>query len=136
MKDNSDKEKFIELRAKGLSFSKISQEIGVSKPVLIKWNSEFQKEIENIRFCIAEEHLEKYQLMKVARVNMFANLLNKALIELDSRNLQGASTKELLSIMQFFDSRLKSEAMTINCITEKPWSLVENLEGVKVPLFD
>lgn len=135
MKDNKDKEKFIELRAEGLSFAKISQKIGVSKPVLIKWNSEFQREIENACFCAAEELLEKYQLMKVVRVKLFASLLNKAITELNSRPLTESSVKELLNIMQFFDSRLKSEGLTIKCITNKPWSS-DNLEDVKIPLID
>ena len=47
MKDMSIKEKFVELRAQGLSFKKIADEIQVSKPILIKWNSEFNKEITN-----------------------------------------------------------------------------------------
>jgi transposase len=31
------KEQFIELRAKGVSYDEIAKEIGVSKPTLIKW---------------------------------------------------------------------------------------------------
>ena len=85
MKDISDKEKFIELRAQGLSFSKISDKIGISKPILIKWNNDLRKEIGNRRFFIAEELLEKYHLMKVGRVRMFTELLNKGLQELEKR---------------------------------------------------
>lgn len=43
-----------------MSFVKISPEIGVSKPTLIKWNQEFDKEIENRRFLAAEELIEKW----------------------------------------------------------------------------
>jgi transposase len=50
MKTNNEKEKFIELRARGLSFSKIAEEIGVSKPILIKWNSELRKEMQTRNF--------------------------------------------------------------------------------------
>lgn len=57
MKTDTEKEKFIELRARGLSFSKIAEAIGVSKPILIKWNSELGKEIANQKF------LAKYFLM-------------------------------------------------------------------------
>ena len=45
MKDSSVKEKFIQLRAKGLSFDKIAKQIKISKPTLLKWSEEFEKEI-------------------------------------------------------------------------------------------
>ncbi len=38
-----EKEKFIQLRAKGLSFDKISKELNISKPPLLKWNEELMK---------------------------------------------------------------------------------------------
>ena len=50
MKNHDNKEKFIELRALGLSFDKISLEIGVSKPTLIKWNRECSKEVANLMY--------------------------------------------------------------------------------------
>ena len=55
MKDLQTKEKFIELRARGLSFNKIAEEIEVSKPTLLKWSSEFSEEIANRRFLASEE---------------------------------------------------------------------------------
>ena len=45
-----EKEKFIEMRAQGISFAKISKEINVSKPILIEWNREFEKEIAHRQF--------------------------------------------------------------------------------------
>ncbi len=85
MKKNEEKEKFIELRAQGWSFSRIAEQTGVSKPILIKWNAEFSKEISNHRFLVSEAVLEKYRLMKVGRLEIFANVLNEALQELQQR---------------------------------------------------
>lgn len=137
MKDSEDKEKFIELRAQGLSFAKISDKIGVSKPILMRWNNDFQKEISNSSFLVAEELLEKYQLMKASRVKMFAELLSRALQELEAREFKLCSSKELLNFIKFFDSRLKSEAASINCITDNPsWDLLEDMEVIKIPLID
>ena len=45
MKDNSIKEKFVLLRAEGLSFDKIAKKIKVSKPTLIEWQKDFRDEI-------------------------------------------------------------------------------------------
>ena len=137
MKDISDKEKFIELRAQGLSFAKISAQIDVSKPILIKWNNEFRKEIANQRFLIAEELIEKYELMKVSRINIFAELLNKAIEELKKRDFETSSIKELIKLVTFLDSNLKAEAESITCITDSlNWIHSEDLESVKIPLID
>lgn len=40
MKSNSEREKFVDLRANGIFYDKISQEMGISKPTLIKWGKE------------------------------------------------------------------------------------------------
>ena len=50
MKTKDEKEKFIELRASGLSFDKIASMLNISKPVLISWSVEFQKEIKNLEY--------------------------------------------------------------------------------------
>ena len=50
MKDTAQKEKFIQLRAKGLSFDKISKEINTSKPTLLKWSEELEGEIANLAY--------------------------------------------------------------------------------------
>jgi len=48
MKNNEVKQKFIELRASGLSFDKISKELDTSKVTLMKWEKEFSQEIKQI----------------------------------------------------------------------------------------
>lgn len=49
MKDQETKEKFVELRAKGLSFDRIAAELHVSKQSLINWAKELETEIGNMR---------------------------------------------------------------------------------------
>lgn len=101
MKDLQTKEKFIELRARGLSFNKIAEEIEVSKPTLLKWSSEFSEEIANRRFLASEELLERYQLTKIARMEVFAKTLNLALQEFQVRKFDLLSTKDLLTLINF-----------------------------------
>lgn len=60
MKDLQCKEKFIQLRAQGLSFDKISKETGISKPTLIKWNQEYSKEVSNLIFFYSENLIEEF----------------------------------------------------------------------------
>ncbi|MFW9876498.1 MAG: hypothetical protein ACFFG0_25675 [Candidatus Thorarchaeota archaeon] len=109
----------------------------MSKPVLVKWNNDLKKELQNRKFFIAEELLEKYHLMKVHRIEIFTKLLNKSLQELEIRDFQSASTKELLNLITFFDTQLKSEALSIKCITENvDLEFAEGLETIKIPLVD
>ena len=59
MKDLSLKEQFIQLRAKGLSFDKISNELSTSKPTLLKWSVELDSEIANLAYLETETLLEQ-----------------------------------------------------------------------------
>ena len=64
MKDQKTKEKFVELRAEGLSFDKIAQRINVSKPTLLTWNKELNTRIEELKSIRYEEILEKFKATK------------------------------------------------------------------------
>ena len=101
-----EKEKFIEMRAQGISFTKISKEINVSKPILIEWNREFEKEIAHRQFLATEELLERYDLMRMARLERFTTLLNSALSELKKRNFELLSSKELLDLIRYLEARV------------------------------
>ena len=49
MKTAEDRERFVELRAAGLSYAKISEALAVSKPTLVSWAKELQVELANAR---------------------------------------------------------------------------------------
>lgn len=135
MKDLETKEKFIELRARGLSFNKIAEEIRVSKPTLLKWNSEFGKEIGNRRYLASEELLERYQLMKASRMEIFAKTLSQALQELQTRKFDLLSTKELLTLINYLDSHLSKEAKSVNYLTEEMTSIFDEMPGCQAKTF-
>lgn len=61
---DQDQLKFIELRAFGCIMLKISNEIGVSKPTLIKWLKKFENEIENTRSIEIESIKEKFNVSR------------------------------------------------------------------------
>ena len=138
MKIFKEKEKFIEMRAQGISFSKISKGINVSKPILIEWNREFEKEIAHRQFLAAEELLERYDLMRMARLERFTTLLNSALSELKKRNLELLSSKELLDLIRYLEARLSEESSKISYVTDKiaASSFPFEAELEKIPLFD
>ncbi len=74
MKSIPSKEKFIELRAQGLSFEKISNELGVSKSTLIKWDRECSDSITNVLYFNIENLLERYRLVKKFRIEALSSV--------------------------------------------------------------
>lgn len=117
MKNNHEKNKFIELRAKGLSFDKISAELNISKPTLLQWNAEFSREIANMSYLEFETLLSQYQLAKKMRLDAFAAMLEKAMNELKSRSFEGLSTKDLLSFIISIESKIREEIRPVHYFT-------------------
>lgn len=113
MKNQEKKEKFIELRSKGLSYSTIAQELNISKPTLIKWNQEFSKEVSNLLYLHVEGLLEKYKLCKIHRIEILAKSLTDAFDELAKRNFTEMSTKDLINLTLTLERSLKKEMKSI-----------------------
>ena len=119
MKENEVKQKFVELRAEGLSYDKISKEIAVSKPTLMKWEKEFSREIKELRFIQFETLKEKYLMTKEARVENYGELLTKAKEELKSRDLKDISSDKLLNMINSLEDKFKEEFKGISCYSKE-----------------
>lgn len=76
---------------------------------MIKWSSEFSKEIDNLKYLYLDEIIEKNNLMREKRIEMLSILLNNALEEIKSRDLINVKTGDLLKIIMVLDKKLKSE---------------------------
>jgi transposase len=120
------KELFIELRAKGMPYEQIAEEIGVSKPTLIKWGKEMQMEICNFRALELESLQEKYFVSKKKRIELFGQYLERLNQELLKRDLSEISTEKLYDMTMKTAASLKQEETEIR-IKEKA-SLEDTLE--------
>lgn len=98
MKDIDKQKEFIELRAKNWSFQRISDEIGVSKPTLIKWDKEFTYEIETLNSIELEELYQEYQTTQRQRVEYLGETHQKLIKELQNRDLSDVKTDKLLEM--------------------------------------
>jgi predicted transcriptional regulator len=107
------KEKFIELRAEGYSFTEVAKVLGVSKPTLIKWSRELQTEIENAKAINLDALSRKYIVAKEKRIEAFGQRLEKLLTELDKRELSEISTEKLFKIILDLSDRLKAEEVPL-----------------------
>lgn len=112
-KTTAEIEKFIELRAKGYSFDRIAEEINTSKPTLLKWSSEYNKELEEQQYFELQNLLSQYGLMRKSRVEGVSVLLQGVMEELKKRankeQLAGLSTDKLFSLFLSLEGRLEHE---------------------------
>ena len=109
MEKIEQKEKFIELRAKGYSFDKIAKELGRAKQTLIDWSKELEEEIANHKALELEALYEKYYLHKETRLQTFGELLGKIKKEIEKRNLSDVSTEKLLELYLKYQAQAKEE---------------------------
>lgn len=123
----AEKQKFIELRARGFSFDKLSKELGISKPTLLKWSQEYSKEIANLTYFQLEAILAQFRLEKNARVEAMASLLDRASEELKSRPLDNLSIKELLYVINHAQERLQAELSSVRFVTNEVQDPINSL---------
>lgn len=114
MAGNIEKQaKFIELRGKGMSFQKIAEEIGVSKPTLIKWNGELLEQVKEAQYMEFEGLVEQYGLFRRERFEVYCKALNSALKEFQERAEQGelkeVPTDKLLNLLEQLEKRVEKD---------------------------
>lgn len=112
MKDQETRQRFVELRAQGFSYDKISKELKVSKQTLINWSNELELDIANLKAIELEALQEQYYLTKAERIKLFGERLKAIKQELDKRSMEELSIKEL------FDMQLKCYSALDNEIKE------------------
>ena len=117
MKDQKTKEKFVELRAEGLSFDKIAQRINVSKPTLLNWNKELNSRIEELKSIRYEEILEKFKATKEKRIGRLSKELEQAWAAYEEKDYRDLTKRELLLMIIRLERRLIEE--TDNIKTDK-----------------
>lgn len=99
METLAEHEKFIELRAKGLSFDKIATELHKAKQTLVTWDKQYKEEIANLKAEELEALQERYYLTKERKIKLFGERLEAINKELAKRNLSDVSTDKLLDLL-------------------------------------
>ena len=62
------KEEFVQLRAKGWSYTRISKRLKVSKSTLSSWRAELEEEIASLRAMELEALQERYWMAKEGKI--------------------------------------------------------------------
>jgi len=109
MKDTNTKERFIELRARGMSFNAIAQELKTSKATLIDWSKELELQISNLRTMELEALQDQYYASKQKRLELFGKKLEAIRTELEKRDLKDVPTEKLFDLLAKYGTILKDE---------------------------
>lgn len=117
MIEKDKKHRFIELRAKGLSFYKIAEEIDVSKPTLIKWSRDLAKEIANYEYLETQSLIEQYKISRSKKIETLTKKLSEIYSILEEYEVKSLSIKELIMLKDNLESQLISEKKAINYYT-------------------
>jgi len=127
MKDIKVKEKFIELRAGGLSFDRIAQELETSKPTLMKWAKEFENEISELMFIEFESLFERYKMLRVERVRCYGEQLQLIREALKEKDLKDVPANKLLDMALVLEDRIQAEMQDVSHVSVETKSSYEEL---------
>ncbi|HEX8974354.1 MAG TPA: helix-turn-helix domain-containing protein [Patescibacteria group bacterium] len=119
MSDIKKQAQFIEMRATGMSFAKISEQLGVSKPTLISWSKDFELDIQNLRTIEQEALREKYLITKEKRIEMLGDSLDKVKQELAKRDLSEVPTEKLFALNIKLLQEIKAEEVSALPFSQK-----------------
>jgi len=97
MKDQETIQRFINLRAQGMAFAKIADELKVSKPTLIEWSRRYQFEIQNLRTVETEALAAQCLASRQHRWEQLGLHLRQVEEELAKRDLSEIPVSQLLS---------------------------------------
>jgi transcriptional regulator with XRE-family HTH domain len=109
MHDQTTRNRFIELRAQGWSLGRIAAEIGVSKPTLINWQRQFQREISDLKSVELEALQEKILASHEEELGRLASHLSRVEAVLAKRNLEVLSTEFLFCMAGALRSQIRRQ---------------------------
>ena len=95
MHDDNTVQRFIELRAQGMTYARLMTELNVSKPTLIAWSRKHQFSIQNLKAIELEALGEKWLASTADRVNGLGEQLRQVEAELKQRNVTDLTTPQL-----------------------------------------
>jgi transposase len=113
MKDTKTKLRFIELRAGGMSYDHIAQELKISKSTCTDWAKELHAEIADRKKNELDNLYECYGLEATARIKRLGETLQKIDAALDAVDWKKLSPRELLELKLKYIAAIKKEYVPI-----------------------
>jgi DNA-binding Lrp family transcriptional regulator len=98
MVKQEDKDKFIELRAAGMSFDSIAEKLDISKPTLLKLARELQADIERLKFINLESLAERYKVLRAERLQALGGIAEKVDTAIEAADFSKLSPEKLVEL--------------------------------------
>ena len=112
------KSQFVLLRAKGFSYGKIANELGMAKSTLWNWGQELRDQIADAKALELEALQEEYYLLKEGRIQLLGGQLKAIQQEIGQRDLASVSTERLLELQLRYFGELKGEYVETSATNE------------------
>lgn len=108
MHDDQTVQRFIALRAQGLSYARLQAELNVSKPTLIAWSRQHQFQIQNLKAIELEALGEKWLATTTDRVNALGEQLRQVETVLRQRDVGELTTPQLHTLARSLRRQIES----------------------------
>lgn len=124
------------LRGQGKSFEAIAQELGISKPTLLKWQGELLDQIKEQEFYEVQQLTELYQVTRRERFETIAKLLGAVKAELarraDAEQLADLTLDKLTALALLLEKRLSQDTgrELVSVPADTTMRLMDRLNGV------
>ena len=129
-KDVRTIERFVELRAQGLSFQKVADELGIRKQTAINWSKQYAERLESAQAEAFEALQKKLGLTLEKRTEVFAGKINAIVAELDKR-IEGGEAFENLSTERLFGLLLKLNQTLENILPDLTYYTLEEAKNLE-----
>lgn len=113
------KDKFIELRAEGITLANIAKELNIAYNTAVNWNKEFLEEVNAAKAFKVEEMRAKYRMTTEKRIEMYGERLLAIQDELAKRDLSEIPTNKLFDMMLKCSKALEKEIPDPNFMTDE-----------------
>lgn len=139
MKTTDKKAEFIELRAKGLSYSKIAEQLHISKSTCSSWEQELKAQIQEHKEARLTELYTLYGMEKESRIERVGTALAEIDKALATKDLAELPADTLLKLKLKYEAELRKEyaeptgqsfkELTVEEIIEALTALYKKQEG-------
>ena len=109
MHTTDTRHRFLELRSQGWSLARIATEIGVSKPTLIQWQRQLEREITDLKSVELEALQERLLASHEEELSRLASHLSRVEAILAERNLKVLSTEYLFCMAGALRSQIRRQ---------------------------
>ena len=114
------KDKYVELRAEGITIQKAAKELGIANNTAGKWEKSLKSRIADLENLRLQESQQKYLMTKEKRIELYGERLLAIKEELSTRDLSDISTPKLFDMLIKCSNVLQTEYVAPASLSTEP----------------